>query len=73
MSSLDLHGIKHSDVPKKLDSFIWESMKNELKEIEIITGISEQMKRIVRDTVIDYNMDCYEEPLNPGKIIIKIV
>jgi hypothetical protein len=43
------------------------------REVEVITGISEQMKKIVRDIVIDYNMNCYEEPLNPGKIIIKIV
>lgn len=73
MKQLDLHGIKHSDVQKQLDSFIWENMNNGTKEVEIITGISEQMKRIVKDTVIDYNMDCYEELLNPGKIIIKIV
>lgn len=73
MNSLDLHGIKHSDVQKYLDSFIWESMNKGSREVEVITGISEQMKKIVRDTLIDYNMDCYEEPLNPGKIIIKIV
>jgi DNA-nicking Smr family endonuclease len=73
MSSLDLHGIKHSEVQKHLDSFIWENMNKGSNEIEVITGISEQMKKIVRDIVIDYNMNCYEEPLNPGKIIIKLV
>jgi len=73
MNSLDLHGIKHSEVQKHLDSFIWENMNKGSKEIDVITGISEQMKKIVRDIVIDYNMNCYEEPLNPGKIIIKLV
>ena len=73
MNSLDLHGIKHSEVQKHLDSFIWENMNKGPKEVEVITGISEQMKRIVRDTIIDYNMDCYEEPSNPGKLIIKLV
>jgi hypothetical protein len=60
-------------VQKHLDSFIWENMNKGSKEIDVITGISEQMKKIVRDIVIDYNMNCYEEPLNPGKIIIKLV
>ena len=73
MNSLDLHGIKHSDVQKHLDSFIWENMNKGSREVGVITGISEQMKKIVTDTVIDYNMNCYEEPLNPGKIIIKLV
>jgi len=73
MNSLDLHGIKHSEVQKHLDSFIWENMNKGSGEIDVITGISEQMKKIVRDIVIDYNMNCYEEPLNPGKIIIKLV
>ena len=73
MNLLDLHGIKHSEVQKHLDSFIWENMNKGSREIDVITGISEQMKKIVRDIVIDYNMNCYEEPLNPGKIIIKLV
>ena len=73
MNSLDLNGIKHSEVQKHLDSFIWENMNKGSREIDVITGISEQMKKIVRDIVIDYNMNCYEEPLNPGKIIIKLV
>lgn len=73
MNSLDLHGIKHGDVQKHLDSFIWENMKKNQKEIVVITGHSEQMKKIVIDCVLDYQMDCQEEYLNPGKIIIKLV
>lgn len=73
MKTLDLHGVKHSDVQSMFDEFIYENMKLDTKEVEIITGISEQMKRIVRNLSDDYSMDCYDHPLNPGKIIIKLV
>jgi DNA-nicking Smr family endonuclease len=73
MSSLDLHGIKHSQVQILLDQFIWESMKKKQKEVVVITGHSKQMKDIVRNCVNDYNMICQEEYLNPGKFIIKLV
>jgi DNA-nicking Smr family endonuclease len=73
MNSLDLHGVKHSEVQKTLDSFIWEHMNKGSKEIKIITGISDQMKMIVKEIICDYNMNCFEDPLNPGKIIIKLV
>jgi len=73
MNSLDLHGIKHSQVQILLDQFIWESMKKKQKEVVVITGHSKQMKDIVRNCVNDYNMICQEEYLNPGKFIIKLV
>ena len=49
MKILDLHGVKHSDVQGMFDGFIYENMKSGKKEFEVITGISEQMKRIVMD------------------------
>lgn len=73
MNTLDLHGIKHGEVQVILDQFIWENMKKKVREVSIITGHSEQMKKIVIDCVSDYNMTCQEEYLNPGKIIIKLV
>jgi DNA-nicking Smr family endonuclease len=73
MKTLDLHGVKHSDVQSMFDEFIYENMKLNTKEVEIITGISEQMKRIVRNLSDEYTMNCYEHPLNPGKLIIKLV
>jgi DNA-nicking Smr family endonuclease len=73
MKTLDLHGVKHSEVQSMFDEFIYENMKLDTKEVEIITGISEQMKRIVRNLSDEYSMDCYDHPLNPGKIIIKLV
>jgi DNA-nicking Smr family endonuclease len=73
MKILDLHGVKHSDVQGMFDEFIYENMRSGSKEVEIITGISEQMKRIVRNLSDEYSMECYDHPLNPGKIIIKLV
>jgi len=73
MKTLDLHGVKHSELQSMFDEFIYENMKLDTKEVEIITGISEQMKRIVRNLSDEYSMDCYDHPLNPGKIIIKLV
>jgi DNA-nicking Smr family endonuclease len=73
MNSLDLHGIKHSEVQIILDQFLWENIKKNQKEVAVITGLSDQMKNIVRNCVDDYNMICQEEYLNPGKFIIKLV
>ena len=48
MSSLDLHGIKHSEVQKLMDSFLFENMKSKQTKVEIITGLSDQMKNVVK-------------------------
>ena len=73
MDVIDLHGIKHSDVSRVLDEFIWEGMNKKEKVIEVITGKSDQMKRIVTVLAEEYNLDCYEDFKNEGKIIIKLV
>ena len=73
MNSLDLHGIKHSEVQVLLDQFLWENMQKKVIEVSVITGHSEHMKNIVRNCISEYNMSCQEEYLNPGKLIIKLV
>lgn len=73
MKQLDLHGIKHSEVKILLDQFLWENMKSNQREVEVITGQSEHMKKIVRDCVDEYMMTCEEDFLNKGKIIIKLI
>lgn len=73
MKTLDLHGIKHSEVQRVVDNFLWENIQKKEKEVEIITGISDQMKIIVKECVKDYNMDCNDDLLNFGKITIKLV
>ena len=72
MNSLDLHGIKHIDVPRKVDEFIWDAMSSNKKEVEIITGLSEEMKKIVISTLNDYNLTCETDLLNKGKLLIKL-
>ena len=73
MNSLDLHGIKHSEVQVILDQFIWENMQKKTNEVSIITGHSKIMKKIVKEIVEDYMMTCEKEYNNSGKIIIKLV
>jgi DNA-nicking Smr family endonuclease len=73
METLDLHGIKHSEVQRVVDVFLWDNIQKKEKEVEIITGISEQMKVIVKDCMKDYNMECNDDLLNFGKIIVKLV
>jgi DNA-nicking Smr family endonuclease len=51
MKTLDLHGIKHSEVQRVVDVFLWDNIQKKEKEVEIITGISEQMKVIVKDCI----------------------
>ncbi len=73
MKQLDLHGVKHNDAQILLDQFLWDNMLQNQKEVAIITGISDQMKKIVKNCVDDYMMTYEEEYNNPGKIIIKLV
>ena len=73
MNILDLHGFKHSEVPKLVDQFLWENMNKKTTEVEIITGISDQMKLIVIETVKDYEFTYNEAWNNPGKLIISLV
>ena len=72
MRTLDLHGVKHADVSRLLDQFIWEQINKKSREVEIITGISDQMKMIVLKTINDYQFSIEEEYNNPGKLIIKL-
>lgn len=69
---LDLHGYRHTEVSKMVDQFLWENMNKKNTEVEIITGISDQMKNIVIETIKDYDFLCEEEWNNPGKLIIKL-
>jgi DNA-nicking Smr family endonuclease len=70
---LDLHGTKHSEVKVILDQFLWENMQKKVREVAIITGHSDHMKKIVKDCTEDYMMTCKEEHNNPGKLIVKLV
>lgn len=72
MKTLDLHGVKHADVSKLLDQFLWEHMNRKSKEVEVITGISPTMKEIVIKNLRDYDFSYQESWNNPGKLIVKL-
>jgi DNA-nicking Smr family endonuclease len=73
MKTLDLHGVKHADVPKLMDQFIWEQMNKKSREVEIITGISQAMKQVVIKNLKDYDFIYNEASNNPGKFIVSLV
>ena len=73
MKTLDLHGVKHADVSKLMDQFIWEQMNKKTREVEIITGISQAMKQVVIKTLKDYDFIYNEAWNNPGKFIVSLV
>ena len=73
MKQLDLHGHKHSEVPRVLEHFLYEHMKMNSNEIEVVTGNSNQMKDLVKDIVVDYGMEATEVWGNNGTLIIKMI
>lgn len=72
--TLDLHGVRHSEVPKKVDEFLGNTIDSRLPELFIITGLSVDMQDIVINTLKDYNLD-YEvgDIFNPGYIKISLL
>jgi DNA-nicking Smr family endonuclease len=72
MNKIDLHGIRHLDVQRTLDSFFWEQMQKKSKSVEIVTGISHKMKEIVYETCKDYGFKIVELDFNPGILIVNL-
>lgn len=72
MNKIDLHGVKHENVQRELDQFFWQMMQRGHFEVEIVTGISQRMKQIVKEVSKDYNFSVLEIPLNPGALIVRI-
>ena len=52
MSKLDLHGIRHHEVPRKVDVFLGEHLQKGTNEVTIITGHSDHMKKIVDEVLV---------------------
>ncbi len=72
MSKIDLHGVKHEDVQRKLDIFFWEMIQKNKNQVEVITGISTRMKDLVKITCQDYGFKIIELNFNPGILIIEL-
>ncbi len=73
MKTLDLHGVKHADVSRLMDQFLWEQMNKKTREVEIITGISNAMIEIVIKNLKEYDFVYNEAWNNPGKFIVRLV
>lgn len=69
---LDLHGVKHSEVRRKIDSFIGEHLMGGTKSVYIITGHSKEMKSIVSEILADYQIIPEEDFLNVGNLIVSL-
>jgi DNA-nicking Smr family endonuclease len=69
---IDLHGVKHQDVQRKLDVFFWECMQKKINQVEVITGISPRMKEIVKEICKDYGFDVIEFSFNPGSLTVDL-
>jgi DNA-nicking Smr family endonuclease len=67
---IDLHGVKHEDVGRILDTFIWEQMKRKSGGIKIITGNSPEMKKIVSQIVAEYGFIAVESYCNSASMIV---
>lgn len=67
---IDLHGYKHEEVERLLDMFLWDMMCKKVDQIEIVTGISDRMKSIVKSTCDEYGFSIVEKFYNPGSLII---
>jgi DNA-nicking Smr family endonuclease len=62
MKKLDLHGLKHEDVKRKVIHFI-EDNWNSGEVVEIITGHSPKMKHLTADVLDEYNLKWSSESL----------
>jgi DNA-nicking Smr family endonuclease len=72
METIDLHGVKHEEVGSMLDTFIWDNMKRKTSAVKIITGNSEDMKKIVWDIANEYNFLVDDSWTNTGVLIMNL-
>jgi hypothetical protein len=71
-NTLDLHGTKHADVFMKVDKFIGDHIQKRTRQVEIITGFSKDMKKLVNEVLSDYGASSQDAFMNAGKIIIDL-
>jgi DNA-nicking Smr family endonuclease len=53
---IDLHGVKHEDVTRTVDEFIWTCMQSGVSQGTIITGNSHLMKQIVVSCLAEHGL-----------------
>jgi DNA-nicking Smr family endonuclease len=72
MNKIDLHGVKHENVARELDQFFWQMMQKNIGTIEVVTGISQRMIEIVKETCDEYGFKVSEISFNPGILIVDL-
>lgn len=72
MKSIDLHGVRHEDVRRELDTFYWEVMQKNITQVEVITGVSKAMKDIVYEVSAEYGFSVLENPKNWGSLFVNM-
>jgi len=70
--TLDLHGVYHHEVPTLVDRFVYEHMLGGSMMVNIVTGNSDEMKRIVGDVLDEYGFSYKENLLNCGTLSVII-
>lgn len=70
MKKIDLHGIRHNEVKRVVENFIYQHLQDGTKEIEIVTGQSLEMKQLVKEIAEDYNMTAKDVWGNFGSMVI---
>ena len=65
---LDLHGTKHSEVTRKLDTFVWEAMQSKVDQVEIITGKSSEMQTLVKECLSEYGLTSNSDLFSEGSL-----
>ena len=73
MQTLDLHDVKHENVGRMLDQFIWENMQKNNSFVKIITGKSDEMKKLVNEIIDEYGFPSEEELFNTGVLSVTLL
>ncbi len=71
LKPLDLHGISHSEVTKRLENYVFQSDHQKYFPIKIITGNSDKMKNIVIRFLKSHKYKYYiGDKYNKGYVVV---
>jgi hypothetical protein len=68
---LDLHGVRHVDVPEAVHRFVNDHWVSGWRLL-IITGDSPEMRRLVAGVLRMYDVDWWESEWNFGVVVVDV-
>ncbi len=68
---LDLHGVRHRDVPEAVHRFVNDHWASGWR-LRIVTGGSDEMRRLVLGVLLMYDVDPQVDDWNPGVVVVDI-